>query len=117
MARWVALVGAELEENLSLRYLAASVAQDGFRVEPIPFNAAADIERVVTRIAALDPLVVGISVPFQTRARELVRLAAMLRVRGVRAHVTLGGHFATFEYANLLRNSQRSIPWCGTRVS
>jgi len=104
VVRRVALVGAELEENLSLRYLAASVAEDGFRPELIPFNAAADVERVVARIAALDPLVVGISVPFQTRARELVGLVGLLRARGVRAHVTLGGHFATFEYANLLRD-------------
>ncbi len=100
----VALVGAELEENLSLRYLAASVAADGSRAELVPFNAGSDSDQVVARIAALDPLVVGISVPFQTRARELVGLAARLRERGVRAHITLGGHFATFEYANLLRD-------------
>jgi radical SAM superfamily enzyme YgiQ (UPF0313 family) len=104
MARRVALVGTELEENLSLRYLAASVEQDGFRPELIPFNKASDAERVLARVAALDPLVVGISMPFQTRARELVALAGGLRARGVRAHVTLGGHFATFEYPNLLRD-------------
>jgi hypothetical protein len=32
MPHRIALVGAELEENLSLRYLAASVAEDGFRL-------------------------------------------------------------------------------------
>ena len=39
---WVALVGPEIEENLSLRYIAASLAASGFRSEIVPFNSEAD---------------------------------------------------------------------------
>jgi hypothetical protein len=34
----VSLVGAELEENLGLRYMASSLESSGHRVEIIPFN-------------------------------------------------------------------------------
>jgi hypothetical protein len=53
---------------------------------------------------AADPLVVGISIPFQLRARESLALAENLRAAGSRSHITLGGHFATFEYENILRH-------------
>jgi anaerobic magnesium-protoporphyrin IX monomethyl ester cyclase len=104
MSHIVALVGAEFEENLSLRYLAAAVEQDGFEAALIPFAEAAEIGAVVRRIQRLDPLVVGLSVPFQTRARACLDLAGALRAAGVGAHIVIGGHFATFEYANILRD-------------
>ena len=100
----VVLVGAEFEENLSLRYLASALAQDGVDAVLMPFNDPAQSEAVVREIGARDPVVVGISVPFQLRAREFLGLAQALRASGCRAHVTVGGHFATFEYDNILRD-------------
>ncbi len=102
--RPVVLVGAEYDENLSLRYLAAAVAQAGFRSEIVPFEDPGSAGDIVARVAALDPLLVGISVPFQSSAREALALAPTLRAAGVRGHITVGGHFATFEYPNILRD-------------
>ncbi len=104
MAGCVALIGAEFEEKLSLRYLAAALAEAGFETVLVPFQDAAQTGAVVTRLAALDPLVVGISVPFQLRAREFLNLAPALRACGVSAHIVVGGHFATFECANIMRD-------------
>src|SRR2546428_10474856 len=104
MAPVVALVGAEYEENLSLRYLAASVALAGFRAEIVPFQVDAARSDVVARVLALDPIIVGLSLPFQLRAREMLAVATDLRTRSYRGHICVGGHFATFEYANLLRD-------------
>ena len=104
MAPAVALVGAEYEENLSLRYLAAAVQADGLRAELVAFNDDGARAEVVERILAVDPIVVGLSLPFQLRARPMLALAADLRARGYAGHVCVGGHFATFEYANLLRD-------------
>jgi radical SAM superfamily enzyme YgiQ (UPF0313 family) len=104
MAPVVALVGAEFEENLSLRYLAATVERAGFRAEIVPFNDDARRPEVAARVLALEPLVVGLSVPFQVRARQLLAVAQDLRAGGYAGHVCIGGHFATFEYANLLRD-------------
>lgn len=42
--------------------------------------------------------------PFQLRAREFFQLAQALRDEGCTAHITAGGHFATFEYENILRD-------------
>ncbi|HEX6790549.1 MAG TPA: radical SAM protein [Candidatus Krumholzibacteria bacterium] len=100
----IALVGAEFEENLSLRYLASSVQNAGFAAEIVPFNHFSALERVVDATLAVAPLVVGISVPFQLRARELLSLAGELRRRGFDGHITIGGHFATFEFENILRD-------------
>ena len=38
----VALIGAELEENLGLRYMASSLESKGHRAEIIPFNSSQD---------------------------------------------------------------------------
>lgn len=104
MIRPVALIGAELEENLSLRYLAVALAEDGVASELVPFHDVTQTDDVVARIVRLDPLLVGISVPFQSFARQSLHLADRLRAAGLRAHITAGGHFATFEYANILRD-------------
>jgi radical SAM superfamily enzyme YgiQ (UPF0313 family) len=100
----VALIGAEHEENLSLRYLAAAVEPCGFGTELVAFDDDAQRGEVVQRVLALRPLVVGISVPFQVRARQFLAVAADLRSRGYGGHICVGGHFATFEYASLLRD-------------
>ncbi len=99
----VALVGAEFEENLSIRYLASAVAEDGIHAEVIAFDNRDAEAGIVARIVELAPLVVGISVPFQTRAPELLGLANSLRHAGYTGHITIGGHFATFEFAPILR--------------
>ncbi len=100
----VVLVGAEVEENLSIRYLAAAVEGAGFDVSIIPFNRADDSRRVLSDVCAVNSRVVGVSVPFQLRARELLELTSDLRTAGYVGHISLGGHFATFEYANIMRD-------------
>lgn len=103
---WIALVGPEIEENLSLRYLASSLAQAGYQSEIIPFCGDAEFETVVDTImaAAVPPSVVGLSLAFQWKATDTLALAVALRARGYRGHITGGGHFATFACAELLRD-------------
>ncbi len=100
----VALVGAEFEENLSLRYLAAAVVRKGFGTGVIPYNDSAQLPRVIEAVLTAQPDVVGISVPFQARASELLAVATVLRAHGFTGHICAGGHFATFEYRNILRD-------------
>ena len=47
---WVALVGPEVEENLSLRHLASSLAAAGFPSEIVPFNAWSEFSGVAGKI-------------------------------------------------------------------
>ena len=103
--RWIALVGPEVEENLSLRYLASSLAGAGYRAEILSFNSDRDFSRIVAVILAEGaPFLVGLSLAFQHRAQDFLALAMALRERGYRGHLTAGGHFATFEAEALLRN-------------
>ena len=98
----VALVGAELEENLSLRYLAGSLEAAGFQAVIVALREEGEYERLVQEVLASRAILVGISVPFQLRAGELLGTATALRARGYTGHITCGGHFATFEFTNLL---------------
>src|SRR5260221_12319234 len=104
MTRPILLVGAEFEETLSLRYLAAAIAEDGEESVLLRFNHPEEADGIVRQAAAADPLVVGLSIPFQLRAREFLDLATALRSAGYRGHVVAGGHFATFEYEHILRD-------------
>ena len=46
----VAIVGAELEENLGIRYMASSLESKGHTVEIVPFNSECDIQDVVRKV-------------------------------------------------------------------
>jgi anaerobic magnesium-protoporphyrin IX monomethyl ester cyclase len=101
----VILVGPEIEENLSLRYCASALARAGFESDILPFNDERDFGAVLAAIlgAPEPPLLVGLSLAFQWRARDFLALAVALRDRGHRGHVTVGGHFATFARHDILR--------------
>ena len=101
---WVALVGPEEEENLSLRYLASSLAAAGFRAEILPFNTPNDFGRVLHAVlAATDPpAAVGVSLAFQWRAKDCLALVVALEEHGYSGHITAGGHFAAFAARELL---------------
>ena len=102
----VALVGAELEENLGLRYMASALERAGHEAEIVPFNSTYDIQPVVGRILELEPQITGLSMVFTGRAREFCRLAGALRDAGYAGHVIAGGHFACLNGERLLRDFQ-----------
>src|SRR6185369_10413391 len=101
---WIALIGPEFEENLSLRYLSSSLAAAGFRAEILPFNRDRDLVRIVAEVMADPPLLVGLSLAFQWRAKDFLAMALALREAGYRGHITAGGHFATFASREILRD-------------
>jgi anaerobic magnesium-protoporphyrin IX monomethyl ester cyclase len=98
----VALIGAELEENLGLRYMASALERAGHDATIIPFNTSYDVAPAVQRILALDPAIAGLSMVFTGRAREFCRLAEALRTAGYRGHIVAGGHFACLNSERLL---------------
>ena len=100
----VLLVGAEELENLGTRYLAAVLRQHGCTVEIAPFSTADEMEAVVERARATQPRLVGLSIIFQYRAPEFLALAEELHRLLPHAHITTGGHFATFTASELLRD-------------
>jgi hypothetical protein len=98
----VLLVGAEIEENLAVRYLWSALEAAGHVVTTAPFAAPGDAPGVLAAVRRDTPELVGLSVTFQRRAHEFGRLATALREAGFAGHLTCGGHFATFAYESLL---------------
>lgn len=92
----IALIGAELEENLGLRYIASSLEARGHEVAIIAFNTEQDRESAVRETLAFDPQIAGLSMVFTSRGREFCRLAESLRSGGFHGHVIAGGPFASF---------------------
>jgi radical SAM superfamily enzyme YgiQ (UPF0313 family) len=100
----VALIGAELEENLGLRYMAAALEQQGHQAEIIAYNSERDLSQTVSQTLALSPDIVGLSMVFTSRAREFCNLAQALRSNSFSGHITAGGHFAALNCQQLLRD-------------
>ena len=100
----VSLIGAELEENLGLRYMAAALEKAGHQADIIPFATECEISEVVRLVLRDQPDIAGLSMVFTGRGREFCRLAQALREAGYRGHVIGGGHFASFNCERLLRD-------------
>jgi anaerobic magnesium-protoporphyrin IX monomethyl ester cyclase len=100
----VALIGAELEENLGLRYMAASLEQQGHQAEIIAYNSERDLSQTVSQALELAPDIVGLSMVFTSRAREFCNLANALRSQSYSGHIIAGGHFAALNCQQLLRD-------------
>lgn len=78
----ISLVGADLEENLGLRYIAAALERRGHSVDIVPFNSENYTSHAVKQIISFAPDVTGLSMVFTSRAREFCNLAKGLRDSG-----------------------------------
>jgi TonB family protein len=96
------LVGPDYEENLSLRYLSASLLQAGHESVLAPFNSSVDAAAVANAAQAVDA--VGLSMCFQARAGEFLGLARLLKFRDPRKLIVAGGHYASCAAEPLLAN-------------
>src|SRR5262249_44210421 len=101
----VALVGAELEENLGLRYLAAALARAGHEAEIVAFDGPDEIPDVAAALARGGHDVIGLSLMFQLRAHEFVTLAERVRALGWRGALVAGGQHATFMAREILEDN------------
>lgn len=98
----VALIGAELEENLGLRYIASSLESKGHQVLIVPFNSEQDTEAAVRSAISFEPEITGLSMIFTCRGMEFCRLAARMREAGYPGHIVAGGPFASFNCDRLV---------------
>jgi anaerobic magnesium-protoporphyrin IX monomethyl ester cyclase len=101
MTAGVLLVGFQDQDNLGLRYLLSAVRHAGFRAEIATYTA--DPGPICEMVARIKPDVVGFSLIFQYMAPEFGRVIEALRAAGCSAHVTIGGHYPSFDYAEVLQ--------------
>lgn len=101
----IVLVGADIEENLGIGMIAAAARKKGAQVRVMSLDEGGGIADVARRITARRPGLVGLSIPFQQRARHLLQLAEALRSLGYSGHITAGGFFATLAWEQLLQST------------
>lgn len=92
-------------ENLALGYLAASLRNAGFETGVLDAHLSMmEPEETVSYIINHSPWMVGISASAQDTIRSVIEVIEMLRAEGYRGHITIGGHFPTYEHYQLLSN-------------
>jgi radical SAM superfamily enzyme YgiQ (UPF0313 family) len=97
----VLLVGFQDQDNLGLRYLMSSVHKAGFGARIVTYQS--DPAPLVEAVLSQRPQVVGLSLIFQYMAPDFARVIQALRDAGVTAHITMGGHYPSFDYAEVLQ--------------
>ena len=98
----IVLVGAELEENLAVRYIQSALEKAAHEVSIVVFNSMRDLESAARQIADSQAELVGFSMVFTYRAHEFARLAMRAREMGFAGRMVAGGHFATLNARALL---------------
>jgi len=98
----VLLVGPDLEENLSLRYLAAALHAGGHQARIARFDTMDDFHRVLEQARGAD--LIGLSLCYQIRAPEFLCLARSLKEQAPERCVVAGGHYASCAARELLEH-------------
>jgi anaerobic magnesium-protoporphyrin IX monomethyl ester cyclase len=94
------LVGFQDQDNLGLRYLLSAVNGAGHAADIVTYQS--DPGPLLGRVRAEAPELIGFSLIFQYMAPDFARVIATLREAGVRAHITIGGHYPSFDYEEVL---------------
>ena len=97
----VLLVGFQDQDNLGLRYLCAAVRAAGHEPDILTFDA--DPKSLIARARETDPDVIGLSLIFQYMTPKFADVIAAVRAAGIRAHITLGGHYPSFDHKPVLQ--------------
>jgi anaerobic magnesium-protoporphyrin IX monomethyl ester cyclase len=100
----VALVGPDLEENLSIRYLSGALKAAGHASTIVPFDKAEDLERTRSAVRDSGANLVALSMCYQIRAPEFLKLADALKVDAPRRPIVAGGHYASCVARELLEH-------------
>lgn len=98
----VLLAGFEDEENLSIRYLAAALIQGCHEVRITPCSNNDQVTKSLREIVRFRPDLIGISIAFQSLSDVFFDLVSRTRNQGYRGHISVGGHFPTFEFRKIL---------------
>ena len=96
----ILLAGPEYEENLSIRYLSSALRAAGHDTVIAAFNEREDIPAMVA--AADGAAIAGLSLCFQSRAREFFELARALKAAHPEVLVVVGGHYASCAAEDIL---------------
>ena len=97
---------ADREFDLGTAYLASALRQAGFQVEIIDASLEElTHNQLIERITSSPAKLIGLSVWLHRLVGNAEELVRELRLRGVKAHITMGSHSPTFLYQELLEHN------------
>ncbi|MBA7470512.1 hypothetical protein ES707_05799 [subsurface metagenome] len=92
-------------ESLGIKYLAAVLEHNGIGVDVFQANVLnLTVEAIVNRLLKKPYDLIGFSLPFSGLLPTTIEIIRLLRISTIKPHVTVGGHFATFEDRELLES-------------
>src|SRR5262249_24954850 len=94
------LIGFQDQDNLGLRYLVSAVRQAGLTADIITYQS--DPAPLIQQVEARRTAVIGFSLIFQYMAPDFARVITAMRDHGITAHITMGGHYPSFDAAEVL---------------
>lgn len=97
----VLLIGFQDQDNLGLRYLLSSAQQAGFTGRIVTYHS--DPKQLLEIVRDTTPVIIGFSLIFQYMAPDFGRVIHALHDARVTAHITMGGHYPSFDFAEVLR--------------
>jgi hypothetical protein len=91
-------------QNHSLAALARAARAAGFSAARVPFGGFGDVEPAARAVTEIRPHLFGLSMQATESALAAATLVELLRARGYAGLVVVGGHFATLNAEELLRD-------------
>jgi len=98
--RKVIFVAYQDQENLGVSYLSSMLLSKRVKTEIVDFGLRND--EICQQVKKADPLMVGFSLIFQYHSFRLRDLARCLRENGVDCHFTVGGHYPSLRFEDIL---------------
>ena len=96
--------GYRLGEALGIRCLASFLEVNGHKVDALePSLSQLSIKDTAKAILKEDYDLIGFTVPYGGLFPNVVKVIKTIRDAGFKGHITIGGHFSTFEHHDLLR--------------
>ena len=97
---------ADREFDLGTAYLAGALRQAGFQVEIIDASLEQlTQDTLLDRISRSPARLIGLSVWLHRLVGDAEEIIRELRLRGIKAHITMGSHAPTFLYKELLEHN------------
>jgi len=92
----------ELADCLGLSYIASYLRSKGINVSIIDINLEGwSVKRAIEEISKIPTKVIGVTVPFQAYAIEVLKFISALKEK-IETHISIGGIFPTFAYRDIL---------------
>lgn len=96
----VVFIAYEDQTNLGVGYLSSMLLSKGVDVKIVDFGLRED--EIGREVKKADPILVGFSLIFQYHTFRLRELARYLRENGINCHFTVGGHYPSLKFENIV---------------